>query len=206
MSIRKQWMMKWQHLKMAEAIYTNEPKIVFDCSFNHTMQQYDQMCAARQIRGSIIANREAAKPFVIHFCNLSKSSEFWRLMQAEMAYLDDVPIHVHEQDITEVISPDRLVYLSPNSEHVLEEYNSSDCYVIGCIVDRGAKIPLTLDKAKELNIRTARLPIDRFESFRLHKELNLNHVMQIMLTARSSNNWQREIIRHIPVHKFQKKS
>lgn len=198
--------MKWQHLKMATSIYTDEPKIIFDCSFNHTMRQYDQACAARQIRGSIIANREASTPFVMHFCNLSKSSSFWRHMQDEITYLDDVPIHIHEQDITEVISPDRLVYLSPNSDNILETFNPSDCYVIGCIVDRGEKVPLTLDKANKLNIRTARLPIDRFVQFRLHKELNLDHVMRIMLTAKISRNWQREIVRHIPVHKYAVKS
>lgn len=127
------------------------------------------------------------------------------MLQTEMAYLDDVPIQVHEQDITQVIAPERLVYLSPNSDHVLEELNPSDCYVIGCIVDRGEKVPLTLDKATKLNIRTARLPIDRFVSFRMHKELNLDHVMQILLTAKDSSDWQKKIIKHIPNHKYAKK-
>lgn len=197
--------MKWQHLRMATSIYSDEPKVIFDCSFNHTMRAYDQACAARQIRGSIIANRAATEPFVMHFCNLAKGSTFWQMLQTEMAYLDDVPIQVHEQDITQVIAPERLVYLSPNSDHVLEELNPSDCYVIGCIVDRGEKVPLTLDKATKLNIRTARLPIDRFVSFRMHKELNLDHVMQILLTAKDSSDWQKKIIKHIPNHKYAKK-
>lgn len=195
--------MKWQHLRMAQSIYSDEPKVVFDCSFNHTMCMYDQIAAARQIRASIKSNRESATPFVMHFCNLLKNSPFWQMMEAEMSYLDQVPIKVHEQDITQVIPPEKLVYLSPNSEHVLEEFNPNDCYVIGCIVDRKEKVPLTLNKATKLNIRTARLPIDRHVTFRLQKALNLEHVMRILITAKSSKDWQKEIIRHIPRHKYE---
>lgn len=196
------WLMKWQHLRMATSVITDEPKVIFDCSFNHTMRLYDQMCATRQIRASIIANRRCATPFVMHLCNLSKESPFWEMMKTTMPYIDHVPIKVHEQDITQVIAPEKLVYLSPNSEHVLEEFNPNDTYVIGCIVDRSEKVPLTLDKATKLNIRTARLPIDRHITFCMHKELNLEHVMRILITAKSSKDWQKEIIRHIPKHKY----
>lgn len=207
LNFRRTWTMKWQHLRMATAIYSHEPKVIFDCGFNHTMRHYDQVCAARQIRGSIIANREAAAPFVMHFCNLAKGSPFWRILETEMAYLHRVPMHVHEQDITQVMAPERLVYLSPNSEHVLEEFDPNDCYVIGSIVDRGEKVPLTLDKATKLNVRTARLPIDRFVTFRMHKELNLDHVMRILLTAKDcGSDWQKQIIHHIPVHKYSDES
>lgn len=206
MNFRATWTMKWEHLRMATSIYSHEPKVIFDCGFNHTMGHYDQISAARQIRGSIKANRKAAVPFVMHFCNLAKGSPFWRMLEAEMAYLSHVPMHVHEQDIAQVIAPERLVYLSPNSEHVLEEFNPNDCYVIGSIVDRGAKVPLTLDKATKLNVRTARLPIDRFVTFRMHKELNLDHVMRILLTAKDcGSDWQKQIIHHIPRHKYNEK-
>lgn len=187
---------------MAAAIQCKEPEIIYDCSFNHTMTPFEINSAANQLKGSIMVNARSARPFVVHLCNVDKKSSFRQSLHRTMPYLDKLPIFIHEHDITEAVSPERLVYLSPNSENILEKYNAQDCYVIGCIVDRGPKPPLTLTKATELNIRTARLPIDKFVTFHSYKTLTLNQVTRILLTARQSSNWQREIIHIIPDFKY----
>jgi tRNA (guanine9-N1)-methyltransferase len=52
-----------------------------------------------------------------------------------------------------------LIYLSSDSENILEELDPSATYVIGGIVDRNRYKGITHEKAQKLNLRTAKLPI-----------------------------------------------
>lgn len=189
-------------MKLARAIYAKEPQIIYDCSFNHTMSPFELNSAVKQLKHSIAANYLASQSFRMHLCNVANGSSFRQMLHEQISSFDTMPIFVHEQDITEVIEPQRLVYLSPNSEHVLEEYNPLDCYVIGCIVDRGPKPPLSLTKATRLNIRTARLPIDKYITFCSPKTLTLDQVTRILLLGRTSTDWQRDIVKLIPDFKY----
>lgn len=193
-----QAMLKWNCRKMASAICTKEPEIIYDCCFHHTMTPVELRSSAKHLKCSLMANMRSAQPFVVHICNVTKDSPLEQMLQQEIPYLHKLPVFIHEHDITEIMSPERLVYLSPNSQHVIDEYNPHDCYVMGCIVERGEKLALTLPKAIEYNIRTARLPLDKIFPCSKHKVLSLEQVTGILITARQSNNWQQAITQHLP--------
>ena len=55
-----------------------------------------------------------------------------------------------------------LVYLTADSETVLEELDLKKAYVIGGLVDRNRWKGITLKKAEEQGIQTAKLPIGNF--------------------------------------------
>lgn len=181
---------KWQDYKLARAILTNEPNLIFDCGFNDIMAKREQINTAKQLGSVIRVNRTCDQPFVLHFCNLVKGSDFWGYMEKFIPNVERIPIQLNANDITSVVSPERLVYLTPDSDHVLETFNPMDSYVIGSIVDRGIRKPYTLPKAQRLGIRTARLPIDKFQKLQSHKELTLDQVMRIMVSIRHSDDWK----------------
>lgn len=187
--MERRWTNKFQDLKIARAIMSNEPNIIFDCGFNETMSAREQMNTAKQLSSVLQENRSCSQPFVLHFCNLLKGSEFWGYLKKYVQNIERIPIRIHSGDITTAISPESLVYLTPDADTVLEEYNPMDCYVVGSIVDRGIRKPITLPKAQQLGIRTAQLPLYKLPNWNSHKELTLNEVMRIMISIRQSDDW-----------------
>lgn len=79
--------------------------------------------------------------------------------------------------------------LTPDSDDVLD-YSFDDIYVIGGIVDFGRNDPLTLAKAKELGIRSARLPLD---NLRMRagdsRELPMSSAISMIRERQVTNDW-----------------
>lgn len=57
---------------------------------------------------------------------------------------------------------DNLVYLTADSETVLDELDLKKIYIIGGLVDRNRWKGITMKKAGEQGIQTAKLPIDSY--------------------------------------------
>jgi tRNA (guanine9-N1)-methyltransferase len=68
-----------------------------------------------------------------------------------------------------------LVYLSADAEQELATLEPGKVYVIGCLVDKNRYKGLTHNKATELGITTARLPIGSFVKMVQRKVLAVNH-------------------------------
>ncbi|WWC68453.1 uncharacterized protein I206_102381 [Kwoniella pini CBS 10737] len=97
----------------------------------------------------------------------------------------------------------KLVYLSADSEEEITELNENEIYIIGGIVDRNRYKNLCQNKAENLNIRTARLPIGKFiENLPTRKVLTVNQVFDILLQYIQLNDWQKAFETVIPQRKF----
>lgn len=71
----------------------------------------------------------------------------------------------------------QLVYLSADAEEELSTLSEDEVYIIGGIVDRNRHKNLCQNKAEQLGIRTARLPIGTFiENLPTRKVLTVNQV------------------------------
>lgn len=57
---------------------------------------------------------------------------------------------------------DNLVYLTADAETVLEELDLKKIYIIGGLVDRNRWKGITMKKAQEQGIQTAKLPIGNY--------------------------------------------
>lgn len=57
---------------------------------------------------------------------------------------------------------EHLVYLTADSETMLDELDPKKIYIVGGLVDRNRWKGITMKKAEEQNIQTARLPIGNF--------------------------------------------
>ena len=88
---------------------------------------------------------------------------------SKTAYGNWLGISVHSDEFTEIegLKSKTLIYLTADSDEVLEELNPECAYIIGGIVDRNRLKGITARKAEELKIKTARLPIKENLSFAL---------------------------------------
>lgn len=132
---------------------------------------------------SYASNSKAEVPcsIVLTGCNGSMKEQLMRL-----AGYDNWLLHKFEGSFLEMF-PDRkddIVYLTADSNTTLTTIEKSKIYVIGGLVDRNRNKNVTLTKAKELGVSTAKLPIDgnvqltssSVSNFIFHQFLYLNRV------------------------------
>jgi len=100
---------------------------------------------------------------------------------------------------------DNLVYLTSDSDTLLEDLDDSKVYVVGGIVDRNRLKRATLDRANRLGVATARLPID--EHLRMGdatRVLTVNTVFELLLKYREPGrprDWKNALLEVLPHRK-----
>lgn len=168
------------------------------------MTSYEVHNTAKQLVFSFGANRLHSTPFFFHLTNLQHSGKLHQSLLKNVPTIESptFPIRLSSDEFPQNVSKERLVYLTPDSHNDLLEFNHDDVYIIGALVDKGAKEPLTMAKAKALGIRTARLPISRFIQWRQSgKDLTIDQMTKIMLHFKLSGNIKQALLRHVPTRK-----
>ncbi|KAI0304145.1 guanine-1-methyltransferase-domain-containing protein [Russula brevipes] len=109
-----------------------------------------------------------------------------------------------DQLSTTPVSQDSVVYLTADSNEVLEELKEGETYVIGGLCDHNRYKNLCLDRARESGVRTAQLPIGRFLShLPTRKVLTVNQVFEILMKWVETRDWELSLYAVIPKRKFQ---
>ena len=101
---------------------------------------------------------------------------------------------------------DQLVYLSADSDTVLDRLEEGKVYIIGGIVDRNRHKGLCENKAKSLGIPTAKFPLEAyFAKAGFSRVLTTNHCVDILLEFACSEDWMQSCKRGVPVRKLKDK-
>lgn len=190
---------RWkERMKDADSCF----KICIDCSFEDQMTAKEIGSLSNQVRYCYAANKSSQNPIHLSvsslsgttYQNLAKVSGFpdqWRAFSCSEKSL--LELHPEKSNI---------VYLTSDSDYVLEQLDDMKTYVIGGIVDRNRHKGLTTAKAKELGVATARLPIDRYLHLCATKVLTCNHVFEILLKYRElGNEWKKAFLDVLPARK-----
>ncbi|CAI5682295.1 unnamed protein product [Oreochromis niloticus] len=110
-------------------------------------------------------------------------------------------IHIQTEHYTEVVSQEELVYLTSDSPNVLTELDPRKAYVIGGLVDHNHHKGVTFERAKELGISHAQLPLSSFVKMNSRKVLAVNHVFEIILAYLEKGSWQEAFFTVLPQRK-----
>ncbi len=111
----------------------------------------------------------------------------------------------------------KLIYLSPDSPNILNRIHNDNIYILGGIADRSVEKFMTLNRANNLGIQHARLPIKEYIPSGLQKyALNIETVVKIILDLSSyqQNNdqinhhqiWNDILYKHIPSRYINRRS
>lgn len=180
------------------------PQLIFDCSYDQYMTIHEAKNTGKQLSFCFAANRKHVKPYDIHMCNVDCNGPTMQGLQKWIPtmYNKSFPLQLHEKCFTELFPREKLVYLTPHSTELLEEFNPNDIYIIGGFVDKGVSEPISLAKAKAAGIRVARLPIERFLRWGTGtKYLSLDQLCKIMLDLMYTRDWNKALS-HIPRRKL----
>ncbi len=112
--------------------------------------------------------------------------------------------HLHEDPYEKALQDhkDKIVYLSSESENVLEKFEKDHYYIIGGLVDHNNHKGLCHKLAVEKGMRHARLPIDEYVKINSRRVLAINHVFQIIgLVVSSEKSWEEAFLQILPGRK-----
>lgn len=94
-----------------------------------------------------------------------------------------------------------VVYLSSESDNVLERLKPNSTYIIGGLVDKNRHKGVCYKRAMNRGIRTAKLPIGEFLHMKSRQVLVTNHVLEIMLKWMEFGDWGKAFMEVIPKRK-----
>ena len=183
--------------------------IILDLEFNHLMTAKELLSTASQCQHAYADCRrqeigthlyltsvdDAFREYLFKKCT---GYENWKLTISPSHFTEFIRL-AKENSQTQV--PSKICYLSADSENDITSLDQDTFYVIGALVDRNRYPNLCLDKAKELGIPHARLPLAKFVQFQTRKVLTINQVVRILAIYSNTNSWEQAIVESIPARK-----
>ncbi|XP_004372305.1 tRNA methyltransferase 10 homolog B isoform X1 [Trichechus manatus latirostris] len=171
------------------------PRLCIDLSMTDHMSKKELSRLAGQIRRLYGSNKKADKPFWICLAGFSRDSPLYeeclRMNDGFSSYMLDIT----EEDCFSLFPLETLVYLTPDSEHALEDVDVNKIYILGGLVDESIQKKVTFQKAREHSVQTARLPIQEYMIRRQNGKnyyseiLAINQVFDILSTYFETRNW-----------------
>lgn len=172
-------------------------KVIFDLSFDGIMVNREVKSLFSQIMRCYSANRRSNYPFNMEVSSFSgEIREKFRETYSEHDRWD-VAFN-SEHFFSSGKDTERIIYLTPDSELVLESIEPDHTYVIGGIVDKNRFKGKTLESATELNIKTARLPVPEYIDLKTSPVLTIYHVFEILLKYKDCHDWKEALESFVP--------
>lgn len=116
----------------------------------------------------------------------------WKIVKSEK--------HLTEE-FAEQARDNKIIYLTADSETVLDELAEGHVYVLGGIVDRNRHKNLCKGEAEKYGLRTARFPIDQYMQLASSQVLTVNQCFDIMLKYAETKSWKEAVETVIPKRK-----
>lgn len=106
------------------------------------------------------------------------------------------------ENYLEIFKLEELVYLTSESDNVIEQLEEDKVYIIGAFVDHNAHKGLCLKIAKEQGIRHGRLPINQYMEMKTRQVLSIDQVFAIISKVASCNlSWKEAFMKVLPQRK-----
>ncbi|KAM6894562.1 tRNA methyltransferase 10 homolog A [Lycodopsis pacificus] len=175
-------------------------RLVVDCSFDNLMLKKDVRKLHRQVQRCYAENRRALHPVQFHLTSLGGQLK-QSMDEKDKGWVNWKDITITTEHYSEVVAQEELVYLTSDSPNVLEELDHKKAYVIGGLVDHNHHKGITFERAKELGIDHAQLPLSNFVKMNSRKVLAVNHVFEIVLVYLEKSSWQEAFFTVLPQRK-----
>ena len=183
----------------------NLPQIIIDCDFEGEMDGRALKSMAQQVALSHSFMRRHSLPCWLTVSGLIKTGSLYNQLSQRCGF-SDWNLSTSESDLPTTLSgKKRVVYLTGDSDCVLETLEKGTSYVVGGIIDRNRCKGLTLKKANTLGYSHARLPLDSWiQDNKLQgicKTLTTNHVVSILTLFAKCDSWEQSFAAVLPMRR-----
>ncbi|KAL7643614.1 UNVERIFIED_CONTAM: hypothetical protein RMT77_005597 [Armadillidium vulgare] len=190
----KQHTKSLQNHRLANAIIFNQP-LVIDLDFYDYMNNREVNSLSEQLSISLQRNRFNSEPFNLTLCNVDFECKKYQYFFKFMPNMSkpNFPINITSESYLDIFPKEKLVYLTPDSRNEMEEFDHEAIYIIGGLVDLYNPSPVTLAKAKRENIKTMKLPVEKYHISKKSSQngLALHVMVNIMLDLQKNGDWKK---------------
>ena len=181
--------------------------IIIDCDFDDLMLDGEIVSLSNQIKSCYAAMRRChyKLPITVTSFNKRLKERFetglgeYKLWTGNLEFTD--------KPLTDVAGKEQLVYLTADTEEEITKLEPHHTYIIGGIVDKNRHKSLCYNKAKELGIKVARLPIGKYIEVNGRHVLVTSHVYELLCKwYESDGNWEDAFNKVLPPRKLKQKS
>eukprot|EP00521_Asterionellopsis_glacialis_P016680 CAMPEP_0195297866 /NCGR_PEP_ID=MMETSP0707-20130614/22258_1 /TAXON_ID=33640 /ORGANISM="Asterionellopsis glacialis, Strain CCMP134" /LENGTH=350 /DNA_ID=CAMNT_0040359777 /DNA_START=147 /DNA_END=1196 /DNA_ORIENTATION=- len=180
-------------------------KVCLDCAWEDEMIPKEINSLALQIRYCYAGNKRSQNPVYLSVSSLQSNGKTMEHLAKIAGFPDQWyarNFSCSDQSLVQMHPKrEQIVYLTSDSENVLETLDDSKIYVIGGIVDRNRLVRAAADRAESFGITTAKLPITQYLHLFTTKVLTCNHVFEILLKFKETNDWKKAMLAVLPHRK-----
>lgn len=184
--------------KSTMAISPCKLMVTIDLSFDELMIEKDIAKLTKQILRCYTLNRRAMAPMQFSLTSFTGRSR--ADMEKHNGY-EHWDVNFHTESYMNVYPKDKIVYLTSESENVIDHLDHEWVYIIGGLVDHNAHKGICHKLARDAGVRHGRLPLDKFLRMKARKVLTIDHVFEILLKITEGNSWQEAFLKVLPERK-----
>lgn len=168
--------------------------------FDDLMIDKDLSSCASQLLRVYTSNRRASKPIPVHFTSLNEEGKLYEKLQRNDGW-KNWDVFSHKESFMELFEKDKIIYLTSESENVLDTLEKGAVYIIGGLVDHNHHKSITFDMAQKGGIRTARLPLSEYLIMKTRTVLTINQCFDIILGVSEGRSWKEVLMEALPQRK-----
>lgn len=174
--------------------------VCVDCGFEDQMSVKENKSLAQQLNFVYGRIRSSKVPYNLHIINykgmIKETIEKRKMTSWKVTFEPRSLFELVEQN---GFNGREVVYLSPDAEEEIEEFDKNAIYVIGGLVDATVSLHQTKKKARDLGIKSYKLAMDQFrEKYPFRACLNINHVFDIIDSYHNHGDMYRAIEENLP--------
>lgn len=165
--------------KLKQNKIDNSPNLVsvaIDFDYDELMLDKDIAKCAKQMLRVYTENRKSSMPIKLHFTSIKENSRIENSLSRNDGY-KNWDVKIHQESYLDLFEHKSIVYLTSDSDNVLNEVEPHTVYIIGGLVDHNHQKGLTLKLAQKNGLRTARLPLSEHIEMKTRSVLTIVHGM-----------------------------
>jgi len=199
---------KIQKERVENAMKNGGQRVAIDFTLSEDMSNKEASKLAAQVRQLYGSNMKSVSPVHLYLTGLGTNGRVYRECVRQSLDFDKLMVDKTEETCLKTFNSEDVVYLTPDSPHVLETLNRDKVYIIGGLVDHHVLKDHTRSRAEAKNLTTARLPIDEYMERKTEpgnhsfsKVLTVNQVFDILLKFHETQDWRCALETCIPPRK-----
>uniref|UniRef100_A0A1Q3EZX0 tRNA (guanine(9)-N(1))-methyltransferase n=1 Tax=Culex tarsalis TaxID=7177 RepID=A0A1Q3EZX0_CULTA len=175
--------------------------VVVDLSFDADMMiDKDVAKCVKQLLRIYTMNRRSERPIPLHFTGIREGGAVERHLNRNDGY-QHWDVRYSSESFVKLFDREKLIYLTSESDNVLDELEKDHVYVIGGLVDHNQHKGHCHSLADQLGIRHARLPLSEHVVIKTRTILTINQVFEILMKVHLGKKWQETLLEVLPMRK-----
>ncbi|XP_017868630.1 PREDICTED: tRNA methyltransferase 10 homolog A [Drosophila arizonae] len=175
--------------------------VAIDLDYDDLMQERDVAKCVKQCLRIYTINRRATQPLRLHFTGIKSDGHIHECFKKNDGWENWHVDYHFDRTHTELFDKQKMVYLTCESDTILEKLLPGYTYVIGGLVDHNHFKGLCHQRATSAGLLTARLPLSEHVDMKTRSVLSTFHVFELLTRVAANQGWTQAILETIPQRK-----